>query len=118
MPFSPGGNTDLIARLMAEKLSQRIGKPFIVENRSGAGGLIAAEYVARAKPDGQTLFMSTMTQIVTAPMTNRIRYDPIRDFAPIINVGGNPFILAASARHGFKTLADHGTTATGPIPAR
>ena len=106
VPFSPGGNTDLIARLMAEKLSQHIGKPFIVENRSGAGGLIAAEYVARAKPDGQTLFMSTMTQIVTAPMTNRIRYDPIRDFAPIINVGGNPFILAASARHGFKTLAD------------
>lgn len=106
VPFSPGGNTDLIARMMAEKLGQRVGKPFIVDNRGGAGGLIAAEYVARAKADGQTLFMSTMTQIVTAPMTNKIRYDPIRDFAPIINVGGNPFVLAASARHGFKTLAD------------
>ena len=117
MPFSPGGNTDLIARLMAEKLSQHIGKPFIVENRSGAGGLIAAEYVARAKPDGQTLFMSTMTQIVTAPMTNRIRYDPIRDFAPIINVGGNPSSWRRAPAMASRRWPTWWTTA-GPIPAR
>ena len=102
---------------MAEKLSQRIGKPFIVENRSGAGGLIAAEYVARAKPDGQTLFMSTMTQIVTAPMTNRDPLRPDPRFRAHHQCGRQSFILAASARHGFKTLADRWTTA-GPIPAR
>ncbi|WP_432261807.1 Bug family tripartite tricarboxylate transporter substrate binding protein [Cupriavidus sp. TMH.W2] len=106
VPFAPGGNTDMIARLLAERLSRAFGKPFVVDNRGGAGGLIAAEYVARAQPDGHVLFMSTMTQIVTAPMTNKIRYDPLRDFVPIINIGGNPFILAASTRHHFRTLAD------------
>ncbi|WP_241754428.1 Bug family tripartite tricarboxylate transporter substrate binding protein [Cupriavidus basilensis] len=106
VPFAPGGNTDMIARLLAERLGRTFGKPFVVDNRGGAGGLIAAEYVARAPADGYVLFMSTMTQIVTAPMTNKIRYDPVRDFVPIVNVGGNPFILAASTRHNFKTVAD------------
>jgi tripartite-type tricarboxylate transporter receptor subunit TctC len=106
VPFAPGGNTDLIARLMAERLSKAFGKPFVVDNRGGAAGLIAAEYVARAPADGYVLFMSTMTQIVTAPMTNKIRYDPARDFVPIINIGGNPFVLTASTRNNFKTLED------------
>jgi tripartite-type tricarboxylate transporter receptor subunit TctC len=106
VPFAPGGNTDLIARMMAERLTKAFGKPFVVDNRGGAAGLIAAEYVARAPADGYVLFMSTMTQIVTAPMTNKIRYDPTRDFVPIINIGGNPFVLTASTRNNFKSLDD------------
>lgn len=106
VPFAPGGNTDMITRLMAERLTRAFGKPFVVDNRGGAAGLIAAEYVARAPADGYVLFMSTLTQIVTAPMTNKIRYDPVRDFVPIINVGGNPFVLTASTRNNFKSLDD------------
>ncbi|CAG2159570.1 Bug family tripartite tricarboxylate transporter substrate binding protein [Cupriavidus numazuensis] len=106
VPFAPGGNTDMIARLMAERLAKAFGKPFVVDNRGGAAGLIAAEYVARAPADGYVLFMSTMTQIVTAPMTNKIRYDPARDFVPIVNIGGNPFVLTASTRNNFKSLDD------------
>ncbi|VCU68396.1 Tripartite tricarboxylate transporter family receptor [Pigmentiphaga humi] len=106
VPFAPGGNTDMIARMMAERLGKVFGKPFVVDNRGGAAGLIATEYVARAPADGHTILMATMTQIVTAPMTNKIRYDPIKDFAPILNVGGNPFVLALNPRHGFRTVTD------------
>src|SRR5438105_11948842 len=97
VPDAPGGNTDAIARLAAERLASSFGQPFIVENRAGAAGLIAAEYVAKSAPDGYTLFMATLTQIVTAPFTNRIAYDPLRDFAPISIIGTNPFVIAVSA---------------------
>ncbi len=106
VPFAAGGNTDLMARIAAENLAKAFGKSFLVENRLGAGGTIAADYVARAKPDGYTLFMGTLTQISTAPFTNKIQYDPIRDFVPIVNVGGNPFVIAAGGRRGFKSIAD------------
>ena len=106
VPFAPGGNTDMMARMMAERMSKIFGKPFIVDNKGGAAGTIAAEQVARAQPDGYTLFMATMTQIVTAPMTNKIRYDPIRDLAPIVNVGGNPFVLAVNPQRNFRTVTD------------
>ncbi|MPS25678.1 tripartite tricarboxylate transporter substrate binding protein [Pigmentiphaga sp.] len=106
VPFAPGGNTDMMARMMAERMSKVFGKPFIVDNKGGAAGTIAAEQVSRAQPDGYTLFMATMTQIVTAPMTNKIRYDPIRDLAPIINVGGNPFVLAVNPQRNFRTVTD------------
>ena len=106
VPFAPGGNTDMMARMMAERMGKAFGKPFIVDNKGGAAGTIAAEYVARAQPDGYTLFMATMTQIVTAPMTNKIRYDPIRDLAPIVNVGGNPFVLAVNPQRKFRTVTD------------
>jgi len=106
VPFAPGGNTDLMARLIAEQLTKSLGGPFIVDNKAGAAGLIAAEYVARAPADGYTLFMATLTQISTAPFTNKIRYDPIKDFVPIANVGGNPFVITVSTKQPFMTLAD------------
>ena len=106
VPFAPGGNTDLMARLIAEQLTKSLGGPFIVDNKAGAAGLIAAEYVARAPADGYTLFMATLTQISTAPFTNKIRYDPIKDFVPIANVGGNPFVLTVSTKQPITTLAE------------
>ncbi|MPS25607.1 MAG: tripartite tricarboxylate transporter substrate binding protein [Alcaligenaceae bacterium] len=98
VPFAPGGNTDLMARLIGEQLAKALHVPVVVDNKAGAAGLIAAEYVARAPADGYTLFMATLTQISTAPFTNKIRYDPVKDFVPIANVGGNPFVITVNAR--------------------
>jgi len=106
VPFAPGGNTDSMARVVAERLTKLLGQPVIVENRAGAGGMIAAEYVSRAKQDGYTLFFGTLTQVSTAPFTNRIRFDPLRDFVPIANVGGNPYVIAARKDAPFRTLAE------------
>jgi tripartite-type tricarboxylate transporter receptor subunit TctC len=106
VPFSAGGNTDSMARVTAEALTKVIGKPFVVDNKAGAGGTIAAEYVAKFAKDGHTLFFGTVSQISTAPFTNRIRYDPLNDFAPVANVGGNPFVIAAKADATFKTLQE------------
>jgi tripartite-type tricarboxylate transporter receptor subunit TctC len=106
VPYAPGGNTDSMARIVADRLMRTIGKPFIIDNRAGAGGTIAAEYVARAKPDGYTLFFGTVTQVSTAPFTNKIRYEPLKDFVPIANVGGNPYVIAARKDAPFKTLAE------------
>lgn len=106
VPYAAGGNTDSMARIVAERLTRAIGKPFIVDNKAGAGGTIAAEYVAHIMPDGYTLFFGTVTQVSTAPFTNNIRYEPLKDFAPIANVGGNPYVVAAREDAPFKTLAE------------
>jgi tripartite-type tricarboxylate transporter receptor subunit TctC len=106
VPYAPGGNTDSIARITAERLSSALGQQFIAENRPGAAGFIAAEFVAKAPPDGYTLFMGTLTQISSAPYTNKLRYDPVKDFAPISVIGTNPFVIAISAALPAKTLAE------------
>jgi tripartite-type tricarboxylate transporter receptor subunit TctC len=106
VPYAPGGNTDFLARLTAEKLTQAIGRPFVVENRAGAAGIIAAEYMTRQPADGHTLFFATITQISLAPYLYKIRYDPIKDFVPIANVGGNPLVVTVGADKPWKTLKD------------
>ena len=105
VPYAPGGNTDSMARVVGERLGKLLGQPVVVENRAGAGGMIAAEYVAHAKPDGYTLFFGTITQVSTAPFTNKIRFDPLKDFIPVANVGGNPYVIAARADAPFDSLA-------------
>ncbi len=106
VPFAAGGNTDTMARVTAEALGKLTGKPFIVDNKGGAGGTIAAEYVAKIKPDGYTLFFGTVSQMSTAPFTNRIKYDPLKDFVPIANVGGNPFVISTRPDAPFKTVPE------------
>lgn len=93
VPFAPGGNTDSIARIMAERLTTSLGQPVVVENKLGAGGGIAAEFVAKAAPDGYTLLMAPMPVMAILPAINKTNYDPLRDFLPISNVGSNPFVL-------------------------
>jgi tripartite-type tricarboxylate transporter receptor subunit TctC len=118
VPFSAGGNTDNKARVTAEALSKVIGKSFVVDNKAGAGGTIAAEYVARSAKDGHTLFFGTVSQLSTAPFTNRIRYEPLKDFVPIANVGGNPFVIATRAEAPFKSLqelVEYGKTNPGKL---
>ena len=96
VPFAAGGNTDGIARIAAERLSQVFGQQFVVENRTGAGGAIAAELVARAPADGYTLFVSSVAQLAVLPAMQPVGYDPVRDFAPISILGSNPLVLGVS----------------------
>jgi tripartite-type tricarboxylate transporter receptor subunit TctC len=96
VPFPPGGVTDSIARITADWLAPRLGQPVIAENRPGASGAIAAELVARAEPDGYTLFSAATPQLAVVPYVQKINYDPVKDFAPISIVGTNPFALGCN----------------------
>ncbi len=98
VPFAAGGNTDSIARLTARQLSELFKEQFIVENRPGANGALAASAAARSPKDGYTLFMAALPQIAIFPAMTKVNYDPVNDFAPVSNVGYNPFVLAASAK--------------------
>ena len=92
--FAPGGGTDVVARLIAQKLQESFGQPFIVENRAGATGTIAADLVAKATPDGYTLLMGHVNSNAIAPNLFKTSYDPVADFQPITYVGYVPNILA------------------------
>lgn len=92
VPFVAGGNTDNQARIVSERLSAVLGQQFIVENRVGAGGAIAAEYVAKASPDGYTLFFAA-SPLFSLPLVQKVNFDPFKDFAPISMVGTNAFVL-------------------------
>ncbi len=96
VPFPPGGNTDLMARLLAQKLSEKLGQPFIVDNRVGASGLIGARDVARASPDGYTLMFCAFQQMSVLPVIEKANYDPATDFTYISIFGEAPFVLAVN----------------------
>jgi tripartite-type tricarboxylate transporter receptor subunit TctC len=106
VPFPPGGNTDGIARIMAQRLAEAFGQQFVVENRAGASGTVAAEAVARAPADGHMLLMGSPSQIAIAPAMTRTSYDPIRDFAPISVVGTNPLVLVVHPSIPSRTVAE------------
>ncbi len=106
VPYAPGGNTDAIARLTAERLSAVMGQQFIVENRAGAGGAIAAEFVAKSPADGYTLFVAALSQFGPVPLTQKVNYDPLKDFAPISNIGANAFVIAVSNNVPVTTLKE------------
>jgi len=92
--FPPGGSTDIIARLVGQRLSERLGQQVIIDNRGGAGGTIGTEIAARAAPDGYTLTMGTTSTHVIAPAAySKLRYDPVNDFAPITLVASTPYLL-------------------------
>jgi tripartite-type tricarboxylate transporter receptor subunit TctC len=106
VPFAAGGNTDSIARIIAQRLGEEFGQQFIVENRGGAGGAIAAEAVARAQHDGYTLFMAALPQIAILPAMRKTPYDPVKDFEPISIIATNPFVLVVNKDFPAKTLAE------------
>ena len=93
VPFAAGGNTDGIARLTAERLTAVLGQQVLVENRAGANGAIAADFVAHASPDGYTLLMAAMPLVAVLPAVAKQNYDPVKDFVPVSNIGSNPFVL-------------------------
>lgn len=94
VPFPPGGNTDIVGRLMAQKLTDGLGQQVFVENRGGAGGTIGAEAAAKSSPDGYTIFFSTTGTLAAAPaMQPNLRYDPIQGFAPISTLANAPVVI-------------------------
>jgi tripartite-type tricarboxylate transporter receptor subunit TctC len=106
-PFPPGQATDIMARLLADNLAHSLGQPFIVENRGGAGGALGTEVAAKAAPDGYTLLMGTIGPLAISPaLYSKLGYDPVRDFAPISNLGLTPQTLVVSASSDLKTLKD------------
>ena len=106
VPYTAGGTTDTQARIVSERLSAALGQQFIVENRVGAGGAIAAEFVAKSTADGYTLFFAGTTQFSTLPLVQKVNYDPLKDFAPISILGTNPLVLGVHISVPAKTLKE------------
>ena len=97
VPFPPGGPTDAMARTLAAEIKDHLGQPMIVENRAGAGGNIGADYVARAEADGHTLLFGTSGPLaINASLYRKINYDPVKSFAPVIQIGHLPNILVVN----------------------
>ena len=107
IPYAAGGGTDVIARPIAQRLSEALGQSIVYENRGGGGGLIGAEFVARAAPDGYTFLVAAGNTHVFATLLNeKIGYDPVRDFAPITKFDTTPNILVARAAFPPKTIKE------------
>jgi len=104
--FPAGGSSDIIARLVAERLANRIGQPVVPENRPGAGAMIAAEAVARAAPDGHTIMFGSSTLAVTGATMRNPPVDVVRDLAPINNLVEAPMVLVAARNAPFASLAE------------
>jgi len=93
VPFAPGGGTDILARLLAQRLYEPLGQPVIVDNRGGAGGVIGAELAAKAPADGHTIVLGSPGPLTINPNLQRVPYDTLRDFAPITLAQISPFVL-------------------------
>jgi tripartite-type tricarboxylate transporter receptor subunit TctC len=106
LPFSAGGVADITARIVAEKLGDKLGQRFYVENQPGAGGIAAARTVISAAPDGHTLALLSNGTAVSVSLFKKLPFDPLKDFEPISSLGFFDFIFATSANSPFKTLSD------------
>lgn len=105
--YSPGGATDVLARLLAQRLSATLGQQFVVENKAGASGMIGAQYVARAAPDGYTLLLAAANEAaLNVALFKSMPYDPRTDLAPVTLVAVAPVVLAANPKSDFKTFDD------------
>ena len=105
--YPPGGGTDLVARLIAQPLSERWKQPVVVENRPGANAILATEAVAKAKPDGHTLLMAYATELAVNPATyKKLPYDPVRDLAPVAQLASAPLVLAVHPGLGAQSLPE------------
>ena len=106
LPFAAGGVADITARVIAEKLGNRLGQRFYVENQAGAGGIVAAKTVISSAPDGYTLALLSNGTAVSVSLFKKLPYDPLKDFAPISSLGNFDFVFATAASSQFKTLSD------------
>jgi tripartite-type tricarboxylate transporter receptor subunit TctC len=104
-PYGSGGGGDIITRIMADRLSRKLGQQFIIENRPGAGGVIGSDFVAKARADGYTLLISGMGSHVVAPILSVAPYDPLKDFTHIALLGGPPLVLAVHKDFPPRSLA-------------
>jgi tripartite-type tricarboxylate transporter receptor subunit TctC len=107
VPYAPGGANDILARVLAEKLSPVLGQPVLVENKPGAGAMVGSDFVAKAAPDGYTLLMAASGPMVFNPvLVAKLPYNPLTDLAPISIVGSFPLILAVNESSSAKTFKD------------
>lgn len=107
VPFAPGGSTDLVARMLAERMGPLLGQTVTVDNRGGAGGTLGADLVAKATPDGYTLLMGTVSTHGASPAIYRkIPYDPVKDFQPITNVMSVPSVFVVNPKMPAKSMRD------------
>jgi tripartite-type tricarboxylate transporter receptor subunit TctC len=106
-PYAAGGGIDLLARLLASRLEQRLGRPFVVENKAGAATAIAATYVAHAPPDGYTLLLATSTTMaINVSMAKHLAYDPARELAAVALVTQSPFVLVVNPELPIHSVAE------------
>jgi tripartite-type tricarboxylate transporter receptor subunit TctC len=107
VPFAAGGGSDLLARLVAQKLEEKLGKPFIIENRPGAATTLAAMQAVRATPDGSTLMQATSsTMAINVSMSKKMPYEPLKDLVPVALLSSSPFFLVVNNNSPVKTVAD------------
>jgi tripartite-type tricarboxylate transporter receptor subunit TctC len=107
VPFTAGSSSDIVARIVAQKLGERLKQQVFVENRVGASGNLGSEAVARAEPDGYTMGLANASTHAVAPsLSGRLAYDPVRDFAPVSMLGSSPFVLSIYPGLPVKTVAE------------
>jgi tripartite-type tricarboxylate transporter receptor subunit TctC len=107
VPFPAGSATDIVARILAEKLGGRLGQQVVIDNRSGASGNIGSEAIARSEPDGYTIGLATnSTHAVAASLNKKLAYDPLKDFAPVSMIGSSPYVLAVNPKLPAKSVSE------------
>jgi tripartite-type tricarboxylate transporter receptor subunit TctC len=104
--FAAGGGNDIIARVFGQKLSEDLGQPVVIENRPGAGAIVAMEHVAKSAPDGYTLLVSASGIAINSAVYAKLPYDPIRDFVPVSEIAAFPLILIVNAASPVKSAAE------------
>src|SRR5437588_2211355 len=105
-PYPPGGSVDPLARILAAKLGESLKQQFIVENRTGASGIIGTDYVAKSAPDGYTFVFIFDTHSVHQALNPNLPFDPVKDFAPVMIVGTAPMAITTGAMKPYRTFAD------------
>ena len=116
--FPPGGPTDLVSRVLAQKLSEQLGQQVIVDNKPGAGGNIAAELAARAVPDGYTIFYNTSAIVIGPALYGKVNYDTLKDFAPVLLTASVPMVLVVNPQlpaRSVKEFVDLAKTRSGAL---
>jgi tripartite-type tricarboxylate transporter receptor subunit TctC len=114
--FTPGGTTDILARMVSQGMSETFGQPLVIENRPGAGGVLAATLVAKAPPDGYTLLATSSALLISAVLSSNAQYDPLKDFAPLAELGYSTTVLVVTPSLGVRTVKELVTYAnTKPV---
>ncbi len=106
VPFAPGGGTDIVGRILAQHLSQRLGQSFVVENRPAGSGIVGADHVAKSAPDGHTLLFAFSSLSSSAQLFSKLPYDPVRDFAPVALATTSPLLIVVPAAVPAKDLRE------------
>ncbi|MBI5907108.1 MAG: tripartite tricarboxylate transporter substrate binding protein [Polaromonas sp.] len=107
IPFAPGGATDIMARMIGQKLTEAWGQPVVVESKPGANGIIASEATAKAAPDGYTMLLAVLsTHATNVSLYSKLPYDPVRDFTPVVLMAYTPLVLVVPAASPFKSVKD------------